>query len=101
MFNALKIMFYAFCIVTDVSTAADVWNPNNNNKKDFIAGGAQENQLSVGGKQKQPQFDLSMPLNITVQYGAHVHLACRVLDVSNKSVFFARRLSWPYFARIA
>ena len=31
-------------------------------------------------------FDLSTPLNVTVQYGGHVYLVCRVQDVGNKSV---------------
>ena len=36
-----------------------------------------------------PSFDLSAPLNVTIQYGGHVYLVCRVQDVGNKSV------CWP------
>jgi hypothetical protein len=39
-----------------------------------------------------PSFDVSLPLNVTTQYGAHAHLVCRVQDVANKSVRFAQLL---------
>lgn len=38
-----------------------------------------------------PSFDISVPLNVTIQYGGHAYLVCRVQDVGNKSVRRRRR----------
>ncbi len=43
-----------------------------------------------------PSFDTSLPLNVTVQYGAHAHLVCRVHDVSNKSVIHSKNLHYHF-----
>ena len=36
---------------------------------------------------KTPIFVSSVPVNVTIQYGAHAHLVCRVQDAGNKSVW--------------
>jgi len=50
-----------------------------------VSGGSR-NSGSGSNQAVTPSFDTSLPLNVTVQYGAHAHLVCRVHDVSNKSV---------------
>jgi len=40
---------------------------------------------------KTPIFVSSVPLNVTIQYGAHAHLVCRVQDAGNKSVSWIRK----------
>lgn len=57
----------------------NIRNSNNNGNKLTGGGGG-------GGSGPSPSFDTSLPLNVTIQYGAHAHLVCRVHDVSNKSV---------------
>jgi len=40
---------------------------------------------------KTPVFVKSVPVNVTIQYGAHAHLVCRVQDAGNKSVSWIRK----------
>ena len=42
---------------------------------------------------KTPIFVSSVPLNVTIQYGAHAHLVCRVQDAGNKSVLNVNSIS--------
>jgi hypothetical protein len=69
-----------YCIYSDGSTAADV-----RNHKD-VGSASANNKLITSTATTGPSFDKSLPLNVTVQYGAHAHLVCRVQDVANKSV---------------
>ena len=65
---------------SDGSNAADVRSHKDSGS------GPTNNKLIPSTATTGPSFDKSLPLNVTVQYGAHTHLVCRVQDVANKSV---------------
>lgn len=86
-FSSLLCMCIAY--IQDGSTAADV-----RNHKD-VGSASVNNKLITSTATTGPSFDKSLPLNVTVQYGAHAHLVCRVQDVANKSVNkFCNAISW-------
>ncbi|XP_039291714.1 zwei Ig domain protein zig-8 isoform X2 [Nilaparvata lugens] len=51
---------------------------------------SQHQHGSHGGRYPEPYFDPNGNTNITTQLGAHVHLPCRVRQISNKSVSWIR-----------
>ncbi|XP_046640324.1 uncharacterized protein LOC124324165 isoform X3 [Daphnia pulicaria] len=80
--------------VSGASVVSDLWSP----KGDSSGQHQHSVSLSHDGKalgasvgNNMPSFDVSLPLNVTTQYGAHAHLVCRVQDVANKSVSWVRK----------
>jgi hypothetical protein len=86
------LIYFAGKLTTSVSGAAvvsDLWSPKSESGVQHQQ--QQQHSSSHDGKlgnnsPNMPSFDVSLPLNVTTQYGAHAHLVCRVQDVANKSV---------------
>lgn len=60
---------------------SDLWSSKDSALSSNVGGVHHENRVMT-----MPSFDASLPLNLTIQYGAHAHLVCRVTDLANKSV---------------
>lgn len=84
-------LLFTFCpeklpsSVSAVAVVSDLWSPKESGSM-AVHHSHENKQLAT-----MPSFDVSLPLNVTTQYGAHAHLVCRVQDVANKSVSWVRK----------